>query len=56
MRIKKEILEGKCEGFSLYDDGVLKLKGWLCVPKDEELKKKRFLKRHTTPDMHFILV
>ena len=40
VRIKKELLEGKCEGFSVSDDGVLKFNGRLCVPKDEELRKK----------------
>lgn len=40
VRIKREMLEGKCEGFSLFDNRVLKLKGGLCVLKDEELRKK----------------
>ena len=49
VRIKKELLEGKCEGFSVSDDGALKFKGRLCVPKDEELRKKILEEAHNTP-------
>ncbi|GMN31023.1 hypothetical protein TIFTF001_050708 [Ficus carica] len=49
VKIKKEMLEGKCEGFSVSDDGVLKLKGRLCIPKDEELRKKILGEAHNTP-------
>ena len=48
-RIKKDMLEGKCEGFTASDDGVLKFKGRLCVPKDEELRKKILEEAHNTP-------
>ena len=39
VKIKREMLEGKCEGFNLSDDGVLMLKGRICVPKDKELRE-----------------
>ena len=49
VRIKNEVLEGKCEGFNVADDGVLKFKGRLCVPKNDELRRRILEEAHKTP-------
>ena len=48
VRIKNDVLEAKCEGFSIAD-GVLKFKGWLCALKDDELRRKILKEAHKTP-------
>ena len=48
--IKEEVLEGRNTAFSLSQDGILNFNGRLCVPNDEELRKKILLRptRHLT--------
>ncbi|KAL5583118.1 hypothetical protein UlMin_015560 [Ulmus minor] len=48
-KIKKEVLEGKCTDFEVFTDGVLRFKGRLCVPIDEELKQEIMHEAHSTP-------
>ena len=35
--------------FSISTDGILNLKGRICIPKDEELRNQLLTEAHTTP-------
>lgn len=49
LKIKEEVLAGNETEFGLSEDGVLHLKGRLCVPNDENLCKQILSKAHNTP-------
>ncbi|KAL5553481.1 hypothetical protein UlMin_040882 [Ulmus minor] len=49
LKIKEEVLEGKCIDFEVSADGVLGFKGRLCVPMNEEMKQQILHEAHNTP-------
>ncbi|KAL5544913.1 hypothetical protein UlMin_008697 [Ulmus minor] len=49
LKIKEEVLEGKCTDFEVSTDRVLGFKGRLCVPANEELKQHILYEAHNTP-------
>ena len=48
-RIREAVKNGTNAEFSLSPDGVLNLKGRICIPNDEELRKQLLEEAHTTP-------
>ena len=48
-RIQKAVKNGTNTEFSLSSDGVLNLRGRICIPNDDELRKQILEEAHTTP-------
>ncbi|XP_057248196.1 uncharacterized protein LOC130590183 [Beta vulgaris subsp. vulgaris] len=48
-RIKVDVKNGKSLGFVIQEDGTLRFQGRLCVPNDENLKKRILTESHNTP-------
>ncbi|KAL9253722.1 Transposon Tf2-9 polyprotein-like protein [Drosera capensis] len=48
-RIRQGIQDGKAPGFIVHEDGSLRFQGRLCVPNNEELKRKILEEAHQTP-------
>ena len=49
LKIREEILEGKDDGFSISEDGILHRNGRICIPDDEELRNQILSKARETP-------
>ncbi|KAL5538466.1 hypothetical protein UlMin_045568 [Ulmus minor] len=48
-RIREAVKNGTNTEFSLSSDGILNLRGRICIPNDEELRKQLLEEAHTTP-------
>ena len=48
-KMRKRVLEGSINGFSVASDGALVYEGRICVPKEEELRKVILDEAHSTP-------
>lgn len=48
-KIRSEVRSDKMKDFELSPNKALKFKGMLCVPKNEELRKKILEEAHSTP-------
>ena len=48
VRIRETIKNGTNTEFSISTDGILNLKGRICIPEDEELRNQLLTEAHTT--------
>ncbi|KAL5560967.1 hypothetical protein UlMin_030714 [Ulmus minor] len=48
-RIREAVENGTNTEFSISTDGILSLKGRICIPEDEELRNQLLTEAHTTP-------
>ena len=48
-RIREAVENGTNTEFSISKDGILSLKGRICIPEDEELRNQLLTEAHTTP-------
>ena len=48
-RIREEVKKGSNSEFSLTTDGVLNLRGRLCVPNDDDIRTQLLTEAHATP-------
>ena len=51
-RIREAVENGTNTEFSISTDGILSLKGRICIPEDEELRNQLLTEAHTTPYCH----
>ena len=49
VRIRETVESGTNTEFSISTDGILNLKGRICIPNDEELRNQLLTEAHTTP-------